>query len=39
MKKGKTLPKIFPETLKKDHQITHIKIICTTVEETHIIYG
>jgi len=26
-------------TLKKDHQITHMKIICTTVEETHTIYG
>jgi len=27
------------QTLKKDHQITHMKIICTAVEETHTIYG
>ncbi len=27
------------QTLKKDHQITHMTIICRAVEETHIIYG
>jgi hypothetical protein len=38
MKKEKTYLKYF-ETLKKDHQITHMKIICIAVEETHTIYG
>ncbi len=27
------------QTVKKNHQITHMKIICTAVEETHTIYG
>lgn len=27
------------QTLKKDHQITHMKIIYTAVEESHTIYG